>query len=167
MFTKVSVSTVYRCSLERAFKTPMLIDVSRVHTGMGVMPAITYSSDDEGWGVPGSTKKVYATKSIASKAGYASMDKVLERIENEYWKIEVSDFQSWMLGFYKFEGEWKTTELSPNNIQIDYTYTQYFKTPFLYPLNWMFTHLFWKKYMKQVLENIRIIAESDEPIPNK
>ena len=167
MFTKVSVSTVYRCSLERAFKTHMLIDVSRVHTGMGVMPAITHSSDDEGWGVPGSTKKVYAAISIASKAGYASMDKVLERIENEYWKIEVSDFQSWMLGFYKFEGEWKTIELSPNNIQIDYTYTQYFKTPFLYPLNWMFTHLFWKKYMKQVLENIRIIAESDEPIPNK
>jgi hypothetical protein len=167
MFTKVSVSTIYSCSLERAFKTPMLIDVSRVHTGMGVMPAIIHSSDDEGWGVPGSTKKVYATKSIASKAGYASMDKVLERIENEYWKIEVSDFQSWMLGFYKFEGEWKTTELSPNQIQIDYTYTQHFKTPFLYPLNWMFTHLFWKKYMKQVLENIRIIAESDEPIPNK
>ena len=167
MLTKVSVSTVYRCSLERAFKTPMLIDVSRVHTGMGVMPAITHSSDDEGWGVPGSTKRVYANKSIASKAGYASMDKVLERVENEYWKIEVSDFQSWMLGFYKFEGEWKTTELSPNNIQIDYTYTQYFKTPFLYPLNWMFTHLFWKKYMKQVLENIRIIAEGNESIPNK
>jgi hypothetical protein len=62
MYTKVSVSTVYRCSLERAFKTPMLIDVSRVHTGMGVMPAITHSSDDEGWGVPGSTKKVYAAK---------------------------------------------------------------------------------------------------------
>ena len=131
------------------------------------MPAITHSSDDEGWGVPGSTKKVYATKSIASKGGYGSMDKVLERVENEYWKIEVSDFQSWMLGFYKFEGEWKTTELSPNNIQIDYTYTQYFKTPFLYPLNWMFTHLFWKKYMKQVLENIRIIAEGNEPIPSK
>lgn len=167
MFTKVSVSTTYSCSLERAFKTPMLIDVSRVHTGMGVMPAITHSSDDEGWGVPGCTKKVYATKSIASKAGYASMDKVLERIENEYWKIEVSDFQSWMLGFFKFEGEWRTTELSPNTIQIDYTYRQYFKMPFLYPLNWMFTNLFWKKYMKQVLENIRIIAESDEPIPNK
>jgi hypothetical protein len=167
MYTKVSVSTIYHCSLERAFNTPMLVDVSRVHTGMGVMPAITHSSDDEGWGVPGSTKKVYATKSIASKAGYASMDKVIERIENKYWKIEVSDFQSWMLGFYKFEGEWQTTELSPNQIQIDYTYTQHFKTPFLYPLNWMFTHLFWKKYMNQVLENIRIIAEGNEPIPNK
>ena len=69
-----------------------------------------------------------------------------------------------MLVFYKFEGEWKTTELSPNNIQIDYTYTQHFRTPFLYPFNWMFTHLFWKKYMKQVLENIRVIAESDEAI---
>jgi hypothetical protein len=56
----------------------MLIDVSRVHTGMGIMPSITHSSDDEGWGVPGSTKKVYAAKSIASKVGYASLDKVIE-----------------------------------------------------------------------------------------
>jgi hypothetical protein len=54
--------------------------------------------------------------------------------------------------------------MPPNQIQIDYTYTQHFKTPFLYPLNWMFTHLFWKKYMNQVLENIRVIAESDETI---
>ena len=87
MYTKVSVSTIDHCSLERAFKTPMLIDVSRVHTGMGVMPAITHSSNDEGWGVPGSTKRVYADRSMASKAGYASMDKVIERIENEYLKI--------------------------------------------------------------------------------
>ena len=29
----VSLSTVFRCSLERAFKAPMLCDISKVHTG--------------------------------------------------------------------------------------------------------------------------------------
>ena len=88
MYTKVSVSTMYHCSLERAFKTPMLIDVSRVHTGMGIMPSITHSSDDEGWGVPGSTKKVYAAKSIASKVGYASLDKVLNELKINTGKLK-------------------------------------------------------------------------------
>ena len=30
--TSVTVKTIYNCSLERAFKTPMLCDVSKVHT---------------------------------------------------------------------------------------------------------------------------------------
>jgi hypothetical protein len=49
------------------------------------------------------------------------MDHVLERRENDYWKIKVDDFQSWMLGFYQFLDEWKTTEIAANTIQIDYS----------------------------------------------
>ena len=33
MIAKVKITTIYECSLERAFKTPMLCDVSKVHTG--------------------------------------------------------------------------------------------------------------------------------------
>jgi hypothetical protein len=62
---------------------------------------------------PGFRKKVYAAKSLTQKGGWASNDTVLERIENKYWKIEVSNFQAWMLGFTKFTGEWQTTELEP------------------------------------------------------
>lgn len=163
MTTTVSIQTIYNCSLERAFKTPMLCDVSKVHTGYGIMPRVTHTSDDENWGQPGSSKKVYVAKSLTQKGGFASMDKVLERVENEYWKIEVSDFQSWMLGFTKFAGEWRTTELKPDKIQIDYTYTMHSKGALLYPLCWLFTKLFWKRYMKQVLNNIRMMTEKNEP----
>lgn len=38
MTTSVTVKTIYHCSLEHAFKTPMLCDVSKVHTGFGIMP---------------------------------------------------------------------------------------------------------------------------------
>ncbi len=97
---KVKVTTTYNCSLERAFKTPMLCDVAKVHTGYGIMPKVTHCTEDAQWGQAGFSKKVFVAKSISQKGGWASVDKVIERIENKYWKIEVSDFQSWMLGFF-------------------------------------------------------------------
>lgn len=159
----VSVSTIYNCSLERAFKTPMLCNVSKVHTGLLVMPAVTHCTNDENWGQPGSSKKVSVKPSLTQPGGEASIDKVIERIENQYWKIEVSDFKAWMLGFTKFVGEWRTTELAPNKVQIDYTYTMHCGSPLFYPLAWLFTKTFWRIYMRQVLENIRNMAYSNEP----
>lgn len=112
METKVTVSTIYNCSLERAFKTTMLCDVSKIHTGYGIMPNVTHVTDDENWGKPGFCKKVFAAESLTQKGGYASIDKVIERVENKYWKIEVSDFQAWMLGFSRFTGEWQKPKLN-------------------------------------------------------
>ena len=67
MITKVNVSTIYECSLERAFKTPMLCDVSKIHTGFVIMPKVTHTTDDKDWGKAGSCKKVYVAKSITQK----------------------------------------------------------------------------------------------------
>lgn len=159
----VSISTTYDCSLERAFKTPMLCDVTKIHTGYGLMPKLTHCTEDANWGKPGSTKRVFAAASPTFKGGETSMDKVLEREENKHWKIQVSEFKSWMLGFYKFEGVWDTTELAPNKIQVDYTYTLYAKGILYYPFNWLFVKLFWKKYMVHVTENIRQLIKNKEP----
>lgn len=158
----ISAEEVFNCSVERAFKAPMLSDVAKVHTGYGLMPRITHATDDADWGKPGSTKKVYAAASLTQRGGFISIDKVIERIENKYWKIEVYDFQSWMLGFHKFTGEWETQPLEANKIKIIYTYTLYAKGLWFYPLNWIFAHVFWKKYMKRVLNNVKKIACGDE-----
>ena len=163
MEIKIKIKTTYNCSLQRAFKTPMLCDTSKVHTGFGLMPKVTHCTEDENWGQVGSRKKVYAEKSLTQKGGFVSVDNILERIENDYWKIQVDDFQSWMLGFYKFVGEWKTAEIEPNNILIEYTYTLHSNTPLFYPLNWLFAKTFWNTYMKRVLENVRQMAYSNEP----
>lgn len=162
MTARVSVTTIYHCSLERAFKTPMLCDVSKVHTGFIVMPKVTHCTEDENWGKPGYTKKVFAAESIMQKGGWVSNDTVLERIENKYWKIEVGNFQTWLLGFTKFVGEWSTTELAPQKILINYTYTLYADTFVLYPLNWLFAKTFWRIYMNRVLQNVRLMAEGNE-----
>ena len=163
MMISVTVNAIYECSLERAFKTPMLCDVSKVHTGFGIMPKVTHTSGDANWGKPGSSKKVYAAKSLTQKGGFVSVDTILERHENQYWKFRVDDFQSWMLGFNKFVGEWKTTPLAADKTAITYTYQLYAATPWLYPLNWLFTKFFWKAYMRQVLENVRKLTYSKAP----
>lgn len=163
METRIQVSTLYHCSLERAFKTPLLCDVSKVHTGYGIMPRVTHCTEDKNWGQVGSSKKVYAAKSLVHKGGFASVDKILERIANHYWKFEVSDFQSWMLGFSRFTGEWRTTEIENNKILVEYKYTLHSDVPLLYPLNWMFAKTFWKTYMIRVLENVRQMAYNHEP----
>ena len=141
----------------------MLCDIARVHTGFGLMPKVLYCTDDHDWGKPGATKKVFVAKSWTQKGGFASIDTVIERIENKYWKIEVSDFQFWMLGFYKFVGEWETTEVAPKHILVNYTYTLHSNVPLLYPLNWLFGKLFWIIYMRRVLENIKAMIEDQEP----
>jgi hypothetical protein len=141
----------------------MLCDISKIHTGFGLMPKVTHCTQDESWGKPGGTKKVFVAKSLSFKGGEASSDKVIERRENEYWKIEVSDFKSPMLGFSKFVGEWSTTEISAQKIKVDYTYTMHSEIGLLYPINWLFTKIFWKIYMKRVLENIRTMIKENEP----
>ncbi len=162
MVFKTEITTIFDCSLERAFKTPMLCDVTKIHTGFGLMPAVIYCKDDEYWGKPGSTKKVFVSKSWTQNGGFASIDKVIERVENKYWKIEVSEFQAWMLGFYKFVGEWSTKETSNGQIEILYTYFLYSNSKLMYPFDWLFTKLFWKSYMKRVLENVRKLAYCQE-----
>ncbi len=141
----------------------MLCDVSKVHTGYGIMPKITHCTEDENWGKPGYIKKVFAAKSITFKGGEVSTDKVLERRENKYWKIEVSDFKSQMLGFSRFVGEWTTSEIEPNKILIVYTYSLHSNKTLLYPLNWLFAKTYWRKYMKRVLENVKMMAYKNEP----
>ena len=68
-----------------------------------------------------------------------------------------------MLGFYKFEGEWKMAEIGPNKILVEYTYTLYSDKALLYPVNLLFAKTFWKMYMNRVVENIRVMAYNNEP----
>jgi hypothetical protein len=47
METTVKITTTFNCSLERAFKSPILCDVRKVHTGYGMMPRVTHCAEDE------------------------------------------------------------------------------------------------------------------------
>ena len=159
----VSITEIFNCPIESAFKTPMLCDVTLVHTGSGFMPKLSHVTDDETWGKIGGTKRVYAEKNMNFKGGYVSRDTVLDRKENALWKIQVDDFQSWMLGFNRFVGEWETLPISEQQTKINYTYTLYATLPILYPFQWLFVHLFWKSYMRHAMENVQKLAYAHTP----
>lgn len=114
-------------SLKRAFKTPLLCDITKIRTGFGIMPKVTHLTDDDRWSKPGTSKKVHVAKSFSQKGSFASLDHILERKENHFWIIQVDNFQSWMLVFYKFVGEWKTTPINIEEIKIDYSYRLHIK----------------------------------------
>ena len=159
----IQVESIFDCSLERAFKTPMLCDVRKVHTGFIFSPKVTGTTEDESWGQVGSSKKIHAAKSITHKGGYLFIDRVIEREENKYWKIQMDTFQSWMVGFDKFEGEWHTEVINANQVQVKYKYTFHAQNPIYFPLNWVFIHAFWRYYMKRVIANIKTMAYNEEP----
>lgn len=159
----IHTTAIYNCSLERAFKAPILCDVTKVHTSIGLMPRVNKTLNDDGWGKVGSIKNVYADKSLTFKGGEVGTDKIIERVENKYWNLEVGNFKSWMLNIWKFTFEWTTTEIKPNKIKINYDYTIHGKGVFFIPFQWLFAHVFYIRYMKHVLENVRKLAEGDEP----
>jgi hypothetical protein len=160
----VQIQETLPCDIERAFKTPMLCDVTLIHTGYGLMPRLTHVSDDSNWGKPGSSKRVFAAKSWTQKGGFVSMDHVLERKENERWNIKVDQFQAWMLGFYQFNGTWETTAKTEETTEIQYSYVLKAKGSLLIPFQWLFAHIFWKRYMRHVLTNIKQLIANNTPL---
>ncbi len=167
MKTTTKVTSTYNCSLERAFKSPMLCDVKKVHTGYGVMPKLTHCTEDENWGKVGGSRKVFMDKNLFFKGGEAALDTVLIRTENKYWKIEISNFKYWAMGFNKFQGEWFTEDNNNGTVNVNYKYTLFSKHILAYPFHWLVTKTIWRNYMKHAMENIKIMAKNNEPYVHK
>lgn len=163
MQTRTELTAVFDCSLERAFKSPMLCDITKVHSGYGMMTPITHCTEDEMWGKVGGSRRTFMAGSFFYKAGQFAMDRVVERRENEYWKIELYDIKPWILAINKFEGEWSTMRTADSKIRIRYVYTLFSDQWILYPLQWLFTKTVWRIYMRHVIEKVRGLAMSEAP----
>lgn len=163
MQTKTEITAIFDTTLERAFKSPMLCDITKVHSGYGVTPKVTHCTEDENWGKVGGSRKVFMEKTVTFKGGESSLDKVLERKENQYWKIEICDFKFWCYGFEKFQGEWITTQQQDGKIEVRYIYTMFSNSVIFYPFHWLFTKIVWRNYMRHALENIRQLAMDKSP----
>jgi len=141
----------------------MLSDVTKIHTGYGMMPKVTHCTEDETWGQEGGSRIVHSAKNLFFKAGESALDTVLVRRENEYWKIEISAFKKWTMGFNKFQGEWATSDNGDGTVKVIYSYTLYAKNPLAFPVHWLFTKTIWRAYIKHALYNIKAMAEAGEP----
>ena len=95
----------------------MLCDMRKGYTGFGVILKVTQATNDKDWGEPNSSKKVFVSKILTRKGGFVSIDHIIERIENGYWK---------------------TAEIKPNEILVKYTYCLYSNNFTLFPLKCFF-----------------------------
>jgi len=49
VISKVKIAAIHHRSFGGAFKRPILCDVSKVHTGCGMMTKVTHCNDDKNW----------------------------------------------------------------------------------------------------------------------
>lgn len=141
----------------------MLCDLSKVHTGYIIIPKVTHVTEDREWGQPGSSKKIYVSETLIQKSGFAFIDRVIERKENEYWKIQIDTFQHWQWGIDKMVGEWRTKSLGRSRVLVEYSYKLHFSNPLFFPFVLIMGHTVWKFYMKKVMENVKKMAYANEP----
>ena len=163
MKTIVSVESIFNCSLERAFKTPILGDATQFLVGYGIIPAVVKFTKDETWGKVGGQRIPHAAKNLLSKGGEIGLDEIYARDENKYWKWGVADFYQWSMGFTEFRGEFFFEETKKGNIKVFWTYTLYSKSKIAYPLHWLFANIFWKGQMKIAIQKMKKYAEANTP----
>lgn len=163
MKSSTTIKMIFNCSLESAFKTPMLSDVRKIHTGYSITPKVTHTTEDESWGKVGGSRKIFMEKNTFFPGGESGLDTVLERIENKYWKIEIGELKHVAFGIEKFQGEWMTREIEPNKIEVTYRYSVFSKNNLYYVFHWYLTNIIWRDYMKHAMKNIKVMAENNEP----
>lgn len=162
MKTSVTVTSVFNCSQERAFKAPMLGDATKFLNGYLFQPPVIRFEEDETWGEINGYRYPVIKGSLFFKSHRLFTDTITEKKPNDSWRWELTNFTSPFLFFPKIGiGEWKVTPINENTHSIKYTYTFYSKNAFLQPINWLFMKIQYKGMMKKAIKGIKLQAESN------
>ncbi len=158
------IKDVFNCSLERAFKAPILGDATKFMKGYLFQPPVTGFEDDKTWGQINGKRYPINNGNLLVKKGRMFKDVILERIENKYWKWTIYDFEFKTLFFIsKAVGEWSIIKLNDDKIEVTYTYTYYSKSWIYNPLTWLLVKIQIKGIMKKAFLGIKEQAQSNEP----
>lgn len=163
MKTTATVEATFNCSLERAFKTPILGDATKYLVGYGMIPAVVKFTEDETWGKVGGRRIPHSSKSPLSKGGPIGLDQIYKRKENEYWQWGVAEFYQPSMGFREFQGQLFFKEIEKDVIHVRWVYTLFSTSFFAYPFHWFFGKVFWRGQMKVGIKHMKTYAESDAP----
>ncbi|MEL6672819.1 MAG: hypothetical protein AAFR61_11530 [Bacteroidota bacterium] len=162
MKTSVSVEAIFYCSLERAFKTPILGDATQYLVGYGPVPAVVGFKEDETWGRVGGTRIPLSQNTLFAQGGPIGLDRIYSREENRYWEWGVAEFYQPSMGFSEFRGQLWVEQKAENEIHVRWVYTLHSGIAILYPFHWFFTQVFWKGQMKVGIQRMKAFAESDQ-----
>lgn len=161
MKSNCTVTSELNCSLERAFKTPILGDATKFFPKYFGLVGF---ADDETWGREGGSR-IPLVKSVFRKIPKRTFfDQVIKREENKYWNWRISEFKNGLKFLaIKSEGEWFVSENKNGFINVKYSYTFTSKNKLIHPFTWYFTKIFWNFLMRKAIKQIKILAETEAP----
>jgi hypothetical protein len=132
-------------SVEATFDAIIPVELPKVFTGYGPIPAVASTSEQTGdWDAAGQTRTL----------NLADGSSTHERIDNferpELFQYTVGPFSGPFGNLIdRAEGEFYMTPMAQGT-QVRWTYTWYAKQQWMYPLLWVFTRL-WKAYSRKGL----------------
>lgn len=162
MKVRVELTDVFSCSLERAFKAPILGDATKFLNGYLFQPPVIGFEEDETWGQINGVRYPLTNGNLWMPKGRIFTDKILERENDKHWTWMVYDFKLPLLFFAeKAIGEWRVNELAKNKIAVTYSYSYYSKNIFYHLFTLAFIYIQWKGMMKKAIKGIKQQAEKD------
>lgn len=149
---------IIHSTLENCFKTPIYGDVRKIMTGYLILPASEGVTDDNSWANPMGKRIVIAFgKPLCT-------EQIVVREENMYWKYELVNFQQSSFFFTnKVTGEIKVSKIKSNQCELSTTYSFYSNGIISKFICFLFVHILWSGLQKKGLNNIKKLAENNEP----
>lgn len=158
-----TITDTFTCSLERAFRTPIHGDATKILMGYGPVPPVIGFTKDETWGKKGGSRIPVMKGNWYMKGGEFGFDEIFEKDENKYWRWQVSGFGLSMFFAKIAQGEWWCTDNKNGTITVKWTYTYSGRNIFTQPINWLFVRILWSRIMKNGMKGIKKMAEQENP----
>lgn len=163
MKIKIELTDEFLCSVDRAFKAPILGDATKFLNGYLFQPPVVHFEEDETWGEVGGIRYPVTNGNLFMPKGRIFTDKILEKDNNKIWRWMICDFKVPMMFFAKKAiGEWEVKPGKENKIAVRYSYTFYSKNIFYHLFTVLFGLIQWKGMMKKAIKGIKKQAERNE-----
>lgn len=169
MKIKIEITDTFSCSVESAFKAPILGNATKFLNGYLFQPPVIGFEEDKTWGEVDGIRYPVVNGNIFVPKGRIFTDRILEKVTNKMWKWKIYDFKIPAMFFAdKAIGKWYVKPITRNNISVRYSYTFYSKNIFFHLFTVLFAYIQWKGMMKKAIKGIKLEAEElDNQIETK
>ena len=158
------IQDVFHCSLERAFKAPMLGDATRFMKGYLFQPPVSGFDEDDTWGNEHDVRYPLSNGNLFVPKGRMFRDVILVKAEQKYWKWKLHAFKLKAMFFVDHAiGEWTVALRSENIVSVEYRYTYSAKHWLYAPVLWLFVQIQIRGIMLRAIKGIKEQAESANP----
>jgi hypothetical protein len=160
-FLLIENRCIFRCSLQRAFQSPILGDATRYLSGYRLQPGVIGFEDDSTWGRVGGVRYPITLGNLLVPPGRLLTDRILERSENSRWRWEISEFRGSLRYFIqRAVASWEVSPHDSDSVNVVYSYRYYPTHLTLHPALKLFAKLQLAGMHRKAFSEIQRFAES-------